>query len=159
MLRLLLALLIVVPLFEIWLMLQVGHAIGALPTVASIMATAALGVYLIKRQGQSTVLRAREKLAAGEVPAPEMAEGAMLALAGMLLLTPGFFTDCLGFCCLIPPLRRQVLGWVARRGLLAGASVYGGTFGGRAPGVRGEIIEGEFEREGNASQKKLPPDY
>jgi len=107
--HILLILFLTVPLLEIYLLIQVGGAIGALSTVFLVVFTAVLGVFLIRRQGLSTMQRVQATLAHGEIPAVEMLEGFFLLIAGALLLTPGFFTDTLGFLCLIPPFRRYII--------------------------------------------------
>lgn len=100
---------LLVPLLEIYLLIKVGGIIGAMPTVFLVVFTAVLGAYLIRIQGFSTLARVRETAAKGGIPAIEMLEAAVLLVAGALLLTPGFFTDAIGFACLIPPLRRFVI--------------------------------------------------
>lgn len=90
-----------IPLLEIYLLIEVGAKIGALPTVFLVVFTAVLGVFLLRIQGFSTLTRLRGTLAQGGIPAVEMLEGAVLLVTGALLLTPGFFTDALGFLCLV----------------------------------------------------------
>jgi UPF0716 protein FxsA len=104
-----LLLFISIPLIEIYLFIQVGSMIGALPTVLVVVLTAVLGVFLLRAQGMSTWLRLNRELAAGRLPAVEMLEGAVLLICGALLLTPGFFTDTVGFLLLMPPLRRALI--------------------------------------------------
>jgi len=112
---LLLALFIVVPLVEIYLLVKVGSLIGPLPTIALVVFTAVLGTLLLRAQGLATLRRVQASFAAGQVPALEMMEGVVLLLCGVLLLTPGFFTDTLGFLCLITPLRRGLIMAVIKR--------------------------------------------
>ena len=107
--HILLILFLTVPLLEIYLLIQVGSVIGALPTVFLVVFTAVLGVFLIRRQGLATMQRVQATIAQGEIPAVEMLEGLFLLISGALLLTPGFFTDTLGFLCLIPPFRRYLI--------------------------------------------------
>ncbi len=97
---------VVVPIIEIILFIQAGDWIGLGPTLVMILLTAVIGVSLLRQQGLSTLYKAQEKMNQGEIPAMEMLEGIMLAVAGALLITPGFFTDAIGFLLLIPPLRR-----------------------------------------------------
>jgi len=101
----LLVLFIGIPLFELYLLIQVGSIIGALPTLALVVFTAVLGAALLRRQGLSTVQRIQIAMNRGEVPALEVVEGAILLIGGAMLLTPGFVTDALGFLCLWPPAR------------------------------------------------------
>ena len=100
-------LLIVMPIVEIYFLIQVGSSIGALSTVMLIVFTAVVGAFLFRLQGLTTIQRVQASLARGEIPAIEMIEGAMLLVSGALLLTPGFVTDIVGFVCLIPGLRRK----------------------------------------------------
>ncbi|MFU8816699.1 MAG: FxsA family protein [Pseudomonadales bacterium] len=136
------------PIVEMYLLIQVGGYIGAWPTIGLVMLTAVAGVALLRVQGPATLRRGMGRLQAGELPAQEVAEGLLLAVAGALLLTPGFFTDGVGFLLLLPATRIAV----ARR-ILARAEVMGGPApGGPAPGARRDraqrgpvVIEGEFE--------------
>lgn len=104
-----LILFIVVPVAEIWVLIEVSGRIGVLPTIALVLLTAVIGLALLRQQGVSTLLRANQRMRAGEIPAQEMAEGIFLAVGGALLLTPGFITDTIGFACLIPGVRRLLL--------------------------------------------------
>ena len=112
---LLLALLIAVPLIEIYLLLEVGSTIGVLPTVVLVIVTAVAGAALLRMQGLATLARIQDCLKRGEIPAIEMIEGLLLLITGVLLLTPGFFTDALGFACLVPPVRRHFAWLLAQR--------------------------------------------
>lgn len=105
---LLLLIFIIVPLVEIGLFIQIGGLIGALPTIGLIILTAVIGVGLIRLQGLITLARIREKLNRDEIPATDLVEGLMLLVAAILLLTPGFFTDTVGFLLLIPPIRQPL---------------------------------------------------
>lgn len=107
--RYLLLLLLLVPLLDIYLLIKVGGVIGALPTVFLVVFTAVLGALLVRAQGFSTLGRVREALARGEVPALQMLEGMVLLVSGVLLLTPGFVTDTLGFLCLVPTIRQRLI--------------------------------------------------
>lgn len=95
----------VTPLIEMYLLIEVGGWIGALPTIGLVVLTAVIGVFLLRVQGLTTLGRGIAKLQSGVMPAAEMVEGFLLAVAGALLLTPGFVTDGFGFCLLTPPLR------------------------------------------------------
>jgi len=107
-----------VPLLEIWLLIKVGGVIGVGWTMASVVATAVVGAALVRAQGLSTYSRIHQMMARGETPAIEVMEGLVLFLAGALLLTPGFFTDALGFLALVPPLRRRVILSILSRGII-----------------------------------------
>ena len=137
--QLLFLLFLIIPLMEIYFLVQVGSVIGALPTVFLVVFTAVLGVSLLRIQGFSTLTRLRGTMAQGGIPAVEMLEGAVLLVTGALLLTPGFFTDALGFLCLIPVFRRSLIKWFLGRFL----KPFKGP--GNGPGPR--TIEGEYRRE------------
>lgn len=98
-----------IPLLELYLLLAVGQRLGPAWTIALVLATAALGAYLSKSQGLKTLERMRENLSRGVAPAGELVSGALILMAGVLLLTPGFLTDAAGFCLLIPPLRQRII--------------------------------------------------
>jgi len=106
---------LIVPLIEIYFLIQVGQVIGALWTMLLVVLTAVIGVALLKHQGLATLSRAQDKMQHGEIPAGEMAEGVGLLLAGAFLLTPGFFTDALGFLLLFPPSRQFLLQSIRHR--------------------------------------------
>jgi UPF0716 protein FxsA len=98
-----------VPVVEMWILIEVGGWIGALPTIALVVLTATLGLSLLKRQGLSTLMSARRKMDEGSIPASELVSGVMIAVGGALLLTPGFVTDAVGFALLIPQTRQWLL--------------------------------------------------
>lgn len=145
MLRFLLLLFLLIPLLEIYLLIKVGGLIGAIPTVALVVLTAVLGAVLIRWQGFTTMNRVRQTLAQGEIPAIEMMEGVVLLLSGALLLTPGFFTDILGFLALVPSLRRAAIMALLRRNQIMNQGGPSSRSGHEQQGPR--TIEGEFWRE------------
>ena len=134
-------LLLAVPVGEVFIFLEVGSVIGTWPTIGLIVGTAVVGGMILRWQGLQTLARARRQLAANRLPVAEMAEGAALALAAVLLLTPGFFTDALGTLLLFPPLRRSLLrrliARLAPHTRHAGADAASGADGAR-------VIEGEY---------------
>jgi len=142
--RSLLALFLIVPIIEIYLLIQVGGVIGAIPTVFLVVFTAVLGALLLRQQGFATLGRVQASMARGELPALQLLEGVLLLFGGALLLTPGFFTDAIGFVCLIPRLRQGLIAWVIRRGVL-NVSGIGGASNESHHGPR--TIEGECSRE------------
>lgn len=131
-----------IPLVEIYLLIQVGQIIGALPTIALCVLTAIIGGSLLRQQGFETLQRARSNLDRGQVPAMELFEGVALAVGGALLLTPGFATDAVGFACLIPFTRR----YLVRAALKRVNVTYGPAGGGGAAAGGHDVIEGEFRR-------------
>jgi len=146
MFRLLLILFISIPLIEIYLLIKVGSVIGALPTIGIVLGTAVLGAFLLKQQGISTLQRVQSQLAQGQLPAEEMIEGVILVFSGALLLTPGFFTDTIGFLCLVPAIRKALARWFLSKAFIVGPP--GGRGGFRGPHSRGpNVIEGEYRRE------------
>lgn len=104
-----LLLFMLIPIVEMWILIEVGGWIGALPTIGLVVLTAMIGLSLLKQQGLSTLLRARRKMDEGAIPASELVSGVMIAVGGALLLTPGFVTDALGFALLIPQTRKWLL--------------------------------------------------
>lgn len=104
-----LLLFMLIPFFEMWILIEVGGWIGALPTIGLVVLTAVIGLSLLKQQGLSTLMRARRKIDEGAIPASELVSGVMIAVGGALLLTPGFVTDALGFALLIPQTRKWLL--------------------------------------------------
>jgi UPF0716 protein FxsA len=115
---------IVVPIVEIYVIIQVGQAIGIVPTLALLLADALLGSLLLRHQGRGAWRRFNQALAERRFPAREVADGLMIAIGGTLLLTPGFVTDIFGLILLIPPTRaivRRLLGlYLGRRLVVIG---------------------------------------
>ena len=139
----LLLLLLAVPVGEVFIFLEVGSVIGTWPTIGLIVGTAVVGGMILRWQGLQTLARARAQLAANRIPVAEMAEGAALALAAVLLLTPGFFTDALGTLLLLPPLRRSILRRVLAR-LAPHAHHAGAATDPASTADGGRIIDGEY---------------
>lgn len=141
-----------IPLLEIYLFIHVGGAIGAFNTVALVVITAVLGVWMLRLQGMATWFRVQQSLAQGQAPAIELLEGLILLVCGALLLTPGFFTDTLGFLLLVPAIRQAVARYLLARGAIMniggrpGANGFPGGRGGAHGSSDDDIIEGEFHR-------------
>lgn len=100
---------VLVPVVELYFMLEVGDAVGAFNTVFLVILTAVIGGFMVRQQGFSTLLRMRETAARGEMPAIEIFESGILFLCGVMLLLPGFITDALGFLLLIRPIRQALI--------------------------------------------------
>lgn len=115
MVALLFLLFLVVPFVELFVILQVGRAIGALNTIAVLVMVSIVGAWLVKREGLSVVRRAQERVRQGAVPATELVDGVLILFAGALLLTPGFVTDMVGVLLLLPPIRAALRVGVTRR--------------------------------------------
>jgi len=107
----LLLLFIAVPIIEIGLFIQVGGILGFWPTMTLVLITAFVGASLVRSQGLQTLLSVQTRLQQGELPAQQIVEGVMLAVAGVLLLTPGFMTDIMGMTVLLPAPRA----WLAKQ--------------------------------------------
>ena len=118
----LVVLLVAVPLVELYVLIVVGGHLGALTTVALVVATACLGAVLLRMQGLNTVQRIQASLERRQLPAIELLEAAMLLFAGALLLTPGFVTDVVGFAALVPRWRAALANLIAVR-MVAGAVI------------------------------------
>lgn len=125
---LLFLLFILVPITEMWILIEVGGRIGALNTIGLVLLTAVIGASMLRQQGLQTLSRAQQRMNSGELPAQEMLEGLALAFGGALLLTPGFVTDTIGFLCLIPPTRAAIVAALLRRGIVQ--TLGSGTQGG-----------------------------
>ncbi len=106
---------IAVPIIEISLFIQVGGFLGLWPTIALVVITAIVGASLVRSQGIQTLLSVQNRLQQGELPAQQIVEGVMLAVAGVLLLTPGFMTDTLGMIILIPGPRAAIAAQLMKR--------------------------------------------
>jgi len=145
--------LVVVPILEIYLLFQVGGVIGAGWTILIVIGTAVLGASLLRQQGLSTWSRLNQSIAQGELPPTVLVEGIFLLLAGAFLLTPGFFTDAIGFLFLIPPVRKMFAAALLRRGMFMATSSMHTTYTSTRPpesqSGQNNVIEGEYERKDN----------
>lgn len=138
-----------VPLIEIALFIQVGGLIGLWPTLGVVVLTAIIGTWLVRTQGRLAMENLRRSFSTLDDPSEPLAHGAMILIAGALLLTPGFFTDAVGFALLAPPVRTAVFQWVRKRVKVArfemGPTPHGPfSHDPRSPNGTGEVIEGEF---------------
>lgn len=153
-LRLLLPLCLLLPICELLLLIEVGRRIGSLLTLSLVLFAAAAGIYVLRRQGVTTLLRAQERLAGGGSPVTAIVDGVLIATGGLLLLVPGLLTDLLALVLLFPPTRALIVQRAARRFTEHGfAAMHARTTGERtarddvaAPGARGITIEGDFKR-------------
>ena len=129
-----------VPLIEIALFIQVGGWIGLWPTLAIVILTAILGTWLVRSQGLSELNRLRSSFSELRDPTEPLAHGAMILISGALLLTPGFFTDAVGFALLAPPVRQSIYRYIRSR-VRVESFEYGNA---PRPAPREDVIDGEF---------------
>jgi UPF0716 protein FxsA len=141
------ALFVLVQIFEIWLLIQVGHAIGGWQTLALLVVDSLLGAALLRHQGRRTWRAFRLALDERRIPAREVADGALVLVGGTLLLTPGFLSDVVGLLFLLPPTRaaiRPVLtSYVTRRLGLGLVTPRRGSAPYQRTGDPHEVVEGE----------------
>jgi UPF0716 protein FxsA len=159
---------IVVPIAELYVIIQVGEAIGVIPTLLLLVLDAFLGSWLLKREGRSAWRRFNLALAEKRLPGKEVADGFLVILGGALLIAPGFITDIFGLLFLIPPtraiarrvLRRWTVGRVAVVGFPGAGATMGGFGGG--PGRNGATrsydydVEAEEVRDDDPDEPRLP---
>lgn len=133
---------LIVPLIEIALFVAVGDEIGLAATLLLCVLTAAIGAILLREQGLKTLFSARESLNNNELPVNALFDGICLAIAGIMLMTPGFFTDTLGFSLLIPPVRRTLQTTLARH-----FNIHTNAPNSFQDGIQNDsmVIEAEFE--------------
>jgi UPF0716 protein FxsA len=105
----------IIPFIEIYLLIKIGSYLGAFNTVVIVILTAFLGALLARYQGFQTMLRVRQSLERGEMPAEELLDALLILLAGIVLLTPGFLTDLAGLMILIPATRLMFKGWLRKK--------------------------------------------
>lgn len=106
---------IAIPLIEIALFIQIGGFLGLWPTLAIVVLTAFAGTMLVRSQGLAAITEIQSKISGFRDPTEALAHGAMILAAGLLLLTPGFFTDAVGLSLLLPPVRRAIYVWAKSR--------------------------------------------
>lgn len=143
----LLILFIGIPILEISLFLQVGGFIGFWPTIAIVIATAFLGTYLVRQQGMMALGQISQTFQTMENPVEPLAHGAMILLSGALLVTPGFFTDAVGFALLVPAFRSWAFAFLrARVNVQSSFTMHGATYESQGrPTNEDGVIDGEFE--------------
>ncbi len=115
MLPVLLLIFVVVPIVELYVIIQVGQALGVLNTIVLLLLVSVVGSWLVKREGLAVWRRFQEQVQAGVAPGREIADGVMILIAGALLISPGFATDIFGVLLLLPPVRAAVRAGLARR--------------------------------------------
>lgn len=129
---------LIIPFIEIYFLIQIGSIIGIFPTIALTVVTAIVGAGTLKQQGLATLQRFQANLQRGEIPTYEIVKGLILLVGGVLVLTPGFFTDVIGFVCLIPSTNKKIAYYIIeKRAMQAGVN----------PQAEPEVIEGEFKQD------------
>ena len=139
------ALFVIVPLVEIGLFIQVGGWLGLWPTLGIVVLTALLGTVLVRRQGAAELARLRGSFERLSDPTRPLAHGAMILASGLLLLTPGFFTDAVGFALLVPGVRDALMRAIGKR--ITVEKLRMGPGPGTAPPARDDVVEGEWAEE------------
>jgi UPF0716 protein FxsA len=155
---------LLVPLIEIALFIQVGGAIGLWPTLGIVVLTAIAGTWLVRSQGSQAIARLRRSFDELRDPTDQLAHGAMILFSGALLLTPGFFTDAVGFALLVPGIRealiRHIKARVKARTFVAGQAHWqeAGRGGPAGPGPgRDDVIEGDYRVEDGEGPRREGP--
>ncbi|OSP55348.1 FxsA family protein [Pseudoruegeria sp. SK021] len=148
---------ILIPLIEIALFVTVGDLIGLWPTLLIVLATAVIGTSLVRSQGLSVMRDIQTSMDRLDNPAAPLAHGAMILLSGILLVTPGFFTDFVGFALLVPKVRDHVFNLIRSRITINGVQMNAASRGpgrGSAGRAAGDVIDGEFRE---IDPDSLPP--
>ena len=102
----------IIPVFEIYLLIEIGSVFGVFTSIALVIFTGFLGAYLARIQGLQTLFRIQESLREGRMPSAELLDALLIGIAGLVLLTPGFLTDTVGFVLLIPSTRNAIKYWL-----------------------------------------------
>ena len=105
----------IIPIIEIYLLIEIGSMFGALTAVALVILTGFLGAFLARMQGLQTLYRIQESLREGRMPSGELLDALLIGIAGLVLLTPGFLTDSAGFLLLTPATRNAIKNWLRRQ--------------------------------------------
>jgi UPF0716 protein FxsA len=145
----------VLPLTELWLLLEVKGQIGIGYTLGLVVATGIVGAALARRQGVATLRLIQEEMGQGRLPTQGLLEGVLILFAGAVLVTPGILTDVLGFTLLIPPARRG-LSVLLRRYVKGRISVQGMAGGGPLQRPPDDVIDAEVIRSGPVSTEPAP---
>jgi UPF0716 protein FxsA len=136
---------VVVPLAEIYVLIQVGQVIGAWWTILLLVVDSVLGTWLIKREGGRAWAALRSALASGRMPARELSDAALILVGGTLMLSPGFVTDAFGIVLILPftrPVARRLLARLVARRLVVGIGVPPNAPR-PGPGSQGSVVRGE----------------
>lgn len=154
------------PILEIALLINVGEEIGGWNTVAIVIVTAILGAHLVRREGLQTLFKAQSKMQSGEIPGQQMAEGLLLVMAGVLLVTPGFITDIIGFAFALPFTRPLIAKGIMKHiqvGAVSSAGFQSHHYQSHHSGHQtpphssseGQTFEGEYESKDDNQRPRL----
>ncbi len=163
----------ILPIIEIAILVNVGEVIGGWNTVLLVILSAFIGAYLVRQQGFSTLMQAQTKMQSGTVPGQEMAEGLLLVIAGVLLVTPGFVTDILGFVLCLPVTRPLIAKNLLKHMAVKVVSAQQGGFHQQYTNQQShyqsygqpkhphqqdeDVIEGEYEDKSDSNNPKIGP--
>lgn len=145
--------LLIIPMLEIATFVVIGGQIGVFPTLGMIVVTAIIGTILLRVQGFGLIRKIQSDIDGGKMPARELVHGVMIAIAGILLLTPGFVTDTCGFLLFVPPIRDAV--WQFAKSRINIVNVGGSrnqnpSGGGNGDGPTIDLDDADFKREPDA---------
>ena len=105
----------IIPIIEIYLLIEIGSFFGVLTAITFVILTGFLGAFMARIQGLQTLFRIQESLREGRMPSGELLDALLIVIAGLVLLTPGFLTDSVGFLLLIPSTRNSIISWLQRQ--------------------------------------------
>ncbi|GGH29188.1 UPF0716 protein FxsA [Cribrihabitans marinus] len=148
---------LLVPLIEIALFIQIGGLIGLWPTLGIVILTAVLGTWLVRSQGRLALGQVQRAFSDLDDPTEPLAHGAMILFSGALLLTPGFFTDAVGFALLVPGVRVAVFRYVRSKVTVARFSMGPEPGPHRHPHPRDDVIDGDYEEVRPPRNRNAPP--
>nr|WP_284676650.1 FxsA family protein [Vibrio sinus] len=146
---------IAIPVIEIAIFIQVGSVIGLWPTAALVLISAFVGASLVRSQGLKMLISVQQRLQRGEIPTQEIFEGVMLAVAGFLLITPGFLTDLMGMILLLPLPRKHLSQYVMKKAEIKMATRGGFNQAPFGKDETGSTYEGEYETKDEQDRDKL----
>lgn len=149
---------VALPIIEIAILVNVGEVIGGWNTIAIVIITAFAGAHLVRQQGLSTLTQAQNKMQSGQIPGQEMAEGLLLVISGVLLVTPGFVTDAIGFLFCLPFTRPIIAQALIKHFPVNVVTPNQQPFNQRGPynpNGQGDVFEGEYE---DKTQSTVKPD-
>lgn len=135
---------LVIPFIELWLLIKVGSAIGALLTILLLILSGMVGMFLLRHQGLATLARFQRDMQAGQRPAQSLLEGTLILLSGLLFIIPGFFTDIIGLVLLFPPTRYLLVKALLKRGMVSATGFqYSQSSRTYSQDIEGEVVRRE----------------